>query len=339
MTNKTILVSGGAGYIGSHTCYSLSQAGYTPVALDDFSSGHEWAAKFGPVRRGNIGDVDFVKAACEEFKPAALLHFAAFIEVADSVKYPEKFWDNNVARAKTLFNTAAAQGVDKIVFSSTAAVYGMVGQGALDENTPLKPINPYGATKLAAEEYLRTMPAVRSVCLRYFNAAGAAAAEVGIGEAHWPETHLVPNVILAALGQKEKLTVFGTDYPTRDGTAVRDYIHVLDLAAAHVKAVDYLLAGNASAICNLGSGDGYSIQEIITKTEAHFSKSLPVEYGPRREGDPATLLANPAQAEKILGWRPQRGLDEIIISAATWHQSQRYQQSVAARQQASPPSG
>lgn len=300
-----------------------------PVVIDDLSSGHAWAANFGALRVGNVGDADFVRAVCAEFKPAALLHFAAFIEVAESVKFPEKFWDNNCARAKRLFATVQECGVHHAVFSSTAAVYGMPEISPLTENLPLQPINPYGASKLAAEQALREMPGMHSVTLRYFNAAGAAPDAVNIGEAHWPESHLLPNAILAALGMKSALTVFGTDYPTADGTAVRDYVHVLDLAAAHIAALRYLLAGGASTVCNLGSGSGYSVKQVVDSVGACVGAPVPVTYGARRAGDPPALVADPSRAKLLLGWTPQYGLDEIVTSAVAWHRSPRYREVIA----------
>lgn len=334
MTQQNILVTGGAGYIGSHTCYALQQAGFNPVVLDDLSSGHRWAAAFGPLRVGDIGDSAFVRSVCDEFKPAALLHFAAFIEVAESVKYPEKFFDNNTVRATRLFETVQAAGIEHVVFSSTAAVYGMVGDGPLTEDLPLQPINPYGATKLAAEQALRNIAGLRSVTLRYFNAAGAAPAAVGIGEAHWPESHLLPNIVLAALGMKPPVTLFGTDYPTRDGTAVRDYVHVLDLAAAHVAALRYLLNGQPTTVCNLGSGTGATVKEVVDMVAACFGKQVPASYGPRRAGDPAVLVADATRAKQLLGWEPKLGLQEIVASAMAWHQGARYQAHLAAHQAA-----
>lgn len=332
MTQQHILVSGGAGYIGSHTCYALRAAGYTPVVLDDLSAGHEWAAAFGPLRVGKIDDVTLVRAVCAEFKPVALLHFAAFIEVGESVKFPDKFFLNNTEHAEVLFATVKECGIDKVVFSSTAAVYGMVGAAPLTEDLPLAPINPYGASKLQAEQALRAIDGINSVTLRYFNAAGAAPAEIGIGEAHWPESHLVPNVIRAALGQRPAVTVFGTDYPTRDGTAVRDYIHVLDLAAAHIAALRYLLAGNPTTICNLGSGNGATVKEVIDAVGAFVGRPVPVDYGARREGDPAMLVADAGRARKLLNWQPRHSLADIVASAAAWHQTERYRAAIAARQ-------
>ena len=326
-----ILIAGGAGYIGSHAAWALRAAGFTPVVIDNLSSGHAWAAGFGPFRQGDIGDADFVRSVCAEFKPAALMHFAALIEVAESVKYPEKFWDNNVARADILFRTALESGVRHAVFSSTAAVYGMPEASPLTEDMPLNPINPYGATKLAAEQALQAMDSggMRSVALRYFNAAGAAPPEVKIGEAHWPESHLMPNAILAALGLNPPLTVFGGDYPTPDGTAVRDYVHVLDLAAAHIAALRYLLGGGATAVCNLGCGAGYSVKQVLDTVADYFGRPVPAQTGARRAGDPPVLVADAARARSMLGWTPQYGLPEIVASAAVWHQSARYREALA----------
>ncbi|MEJ0061794.1 MAG: UDP-glucose 4-epimerase GalE [Alphaproteobacteria bacterium] len=325
--SSTILVSGGAGYIGSHACLALRDAGFTPVAIDNLSQGHEWAVKFGPLRQGDIGDEDFVRGVCAEFKPAALMHFAAFIEVGESVQNPAKYWDNNFERAKKLFAAARAGGIRHAVFSSTAAVYGMPDISPLTEDLPLKPINPYGETKLAAEQALREMADMKSVALRYFNAAGAAAEE-GIGEAHWPESHLLPNVILAALGHKPAITVFGTDYPTPDGTAVRDYVHVRDLAEAHVAALRYLLGGGESTVCNLGTGKGYSVKEVIDEVQNRVGGPVPAEYGPRRAGDPPALVANAEKAGRLLGWKPGRPLGDIVASALAWHRGQRYREAV-----------
>lgn len=323
-----VLVSGGAGYIGSHVCCALREAGFTPVVLDDLSHGHEWAVKFGPFRRGDVGDAELVRAVCAEFAPVALLHFAAFIEVGESVKFPDKYWDNNHARAQRLFTAVRASGVVHTVFSSTAAVYGMPDAALLTEDMPLQPINPYGASKLAAERSLREIEGMRSVALRYFNAAGAAPAEAGIGEAHWPESHLIPNAILAALGHKPALTIFGTDYPTPDGTAVRDYVHVEDLAAAHVAALRYLLDGGATTVCNLGSGNGSSVKQVVEMVGSCLGKPTPATYGPRREGDPAVLIADATRARRLLGWTPRHNLHAIAASAAVWHQSARYLEAV-----------
>ncbi|MGB4102219.1 MAG: UDP-glucose 4-epimerase GalE [Alphaproteobacteria bacterium] len=326
---QTILVSGGAGYIGSHAAYALREAGWTPVVIDNLCHGHTWAAAFGPFRQGDVGDADFVRAVCAEFNPVALMHFAAFIEVGESVKFPEKYWDNNTERAKRLFATVRECGVRHTVFSSTAAVYGVPEISPLPEDLPLRPINPYGASKLAAEQALRELDGMGSVALRYFNAAGAAPAAVNIGEAHWPESHLLPNAILAALGYKPALTIFGTDYPTPDGTAVRDYVHVRDLAAAHIAALRYLLAGGATTVCNLGCGAGYSVRQVVDMVGDCVGMPVPAHIGARRAGDPPTLVADSARARQILGWSPHYGLRDIVASAVAWHQGARYRDFIA----------
>lgn len=331
LMTQNILISGGAGYIGSHTAYALREAGFVPVVIDNLCNGHAWAAAFGPFRQGDVGDVEFVRAVCAEYKPVALMHFAAFIEVGESVQFPEKYWDNNTERAKRLFATVRECGVRYTVFSSTAAVYGMPEISPLTEDLPLRPINPYGASKLAAEQALRELDGMSSVALRYFNAAGAAAAAVNIGEAHWPESHLLPNAILAALGHKPALTIFGTDYPTPDGTAVRDYVHVLDLAAAHIAALRYLLAGGATTVCNLGCGSGYSVRQVVDMVEDCVGKRMPVQYGPRRAGDPSALVADAGRARQLLGWTPQYGLQDIVASAVAWHRGARYQEVIVGR--------
>ncbi len=331
MSNKpAILVSGGAGYIGSHTALALMEKDYTPVVVDNLVTGHEWATKFGPFRKGDIGDAIFIRAVCQEFKPAALIHFAAFIEVGESVKDPEKYFKNNTDKAGTLFDTVLANGIKHVVFSSTAAVYGAVkSDKPITEDQPQEPINPYGESKLRAEKYLRSLgtKGMTSVALRYFNASGAGPVGCGIGEAHWPETHLIPNAILATIvPDRRKLSIFGTDYPTKDGTAIRDYVHVEDLANAHIRALDYLLGGGASEICNLGTGRGNSVFEIINAVEGITDRKVNKEFGPRREGDPPLLVADLGKAKALLGWEPQRGLSDIIGSAIDWHSSPSYQE-------------
>lgn len=346
---KVVLVSGGAGYIGSHVAHVLKANGFTPVVIDSLVNGNAWAAdKSGPFRKGDVGDEAFVRSVCEEFHPIAALHFAAFIEVGESVKKPEKYFTNNRDKAKVFFNTISACGVKHVVFSSTAAVYGEVTEpDPILENHPQKPINPYGQAKLEAETYLRTIPSVTSATLRYFNVAGAAP-DAGLGEAHYPETHLLPRIILPlinapeavleATGLNKGFKIYGTDYPTRDGTAVRDYIHVLDLADAHIRALKYLLDGGKNNIFNLGSGEGFSVREIVDAARNVLNR-MDFNPGtmPRRAGDPATLVADSQHAESILGWKRCRGVEEMIADAAKWHRMAAYgdtmlQRSVATQQ-------
>lgn len=337
-----ILVSGGAGYIGSHVALTLRKAGFTPVVVDSLVKGNHWAGeKSGPFRQGDIGDAAFISSVCDEFKPQAALHFAAFIEVGESVAKPDMYFANNRDKAKTFFETIAAKGVGKIVFSSTAAVYGEPEEVPIKETTAQKPINPYGQSKLEAEQAMRAIPGVCSVALRYFNVAGAAP-EAGLGETHYPETHVIPRIVLPlidapaelldTLGLKAGFKLFGTDYPTRDGTAVRDYIHVLDLADAHVLALEYLLNGGETNIFNLGSGDGFSVNEIVEATRKALSRpDFAPGAAPRRAGDPATLIADSSKARAVLGWTPHRGIDAMIASAAEWHRSKLYVDTVLAK--------
>lgn len=313
-----ILLTGGAGYIGSHTALALRRAGFAPVVLDDLSRGHEWAVKHGPLVRGDMGDEVFVRKVCAEYKPEALLHFAGLIDVAESVGNPAMYMESNFRKAGKLFSTAADCGVGNIVFSSTAAVYGNpVGDSPIDEDHPLSPINPYGESKLLAERFLRGISGVKSMTLRYFNAAGAAANEC-LGEAHPVETHLIPRTVMAGIND-ESITIFGDDYPTPDGTAIRDYVHVMDLADAHVAALRYLLGGGKTGVCNLGTGNGYSVREVVTAVERALGRKIRQTVLPRRAGDPPRLVANAARALNLLSWKPRATLDDIVRSAVQWH--------------------
>ncbi|MDD4615664.1 MAG: UDP-glucose 4-epimerase GalE [Alphaproteobacteria bacterium] len=347
-----ILISGGAGYIGSHAAYVLRQQGYDPVVVDNLSTGNAWAASFGPLEQGDIGDREFICSVCEKYKPVAALHFAAFIDVAESVRNPAKYIENNRDKAAIFFKTLNSCGVKKIVFSSTAAVYGETasvystvgGSGPVSELYPTKPINPYGQSKLEAEAYLRMMDAdgLRSVTLRYFNVAGAAPLEAQIGEAHLPETHLIPRLVmpltdmpqsfLSALGMEKDFAIYGSDYSTPDGTAVRDYIHVLDLIDGHVRALVYLLDGGETAIFNLGTGKGYSVSEIVAAARKVLGRpDFMPKIAQRREGDPAVLVASNSKADRILGWKPTRSIHDIINDAAAWHRSSLYQDAMKAK--------
>jgi UDP-glucose-4-epimerase GalE len=337
-----VLVSGGAGYIGSHVVHVLKNAGWQPIVIDDLSNGHEFAARLAPVfHRGNIEDVDLVSHLCRKYQPKAAMHFAAFIEVGESVKNPTKYFGNNRDKAGVFFRTLEKEGVRNIVFSSTAAVYGETEEGtALTEDCPTHPINPYGESKLAAEKILQSI-AVNSVILRYFNVAGCAAG-AGIGEAHYPETHLIPRIVVPLIGAPPDLQrvlglgqgfkIYGDDHATRDGTAVRDYLHVLDLADAHVRALTHLLQGGKSNIFNLGSGSGYSVKEIVQAARDVLKRpEFAPEIMPRRRGDPAVLVANSEKAQKVLGWHVTRPVSEMIQSAASWHRSRQYQETILAK--------
>ncbi|MBD9447040.1 MULTISPECIES: UDP-glucose 4-epimerase GalE [unclassified Rhizobium] len=321
MAGETVLVVGGAGYIGSHTCLDLANKGFKPVVFDNFSNGHREFVKWGPAEEGDIRDRARLDEVLATHKPAAILHFAALIEVGESVKDPVAFYENNVIGTLTLLAAAQTAGVKAFVFSSTCATYGLPQSVPLDETHRQVPINPYGRTKYIVEQALSDYDkytGFRSVVLRYFNAAGADF-EGRIGEWHQPETHAIPLAIDAALGRREGFRVFGTDYETRDGTCVRDYIHVLDLADAHVRAVEHLLRGGESVALNLGTGTGTTVKELLDTIERVSERPFPVEYVGRREGDSHTLVANNDKAREILGWTPQYDLSQIIRSAWNWH--------------------
>ena len=321
MAGETILVVGGGGYIGSHTCLDLANKGFQPVVYDNFSNGHREFVKWGPAEEGDIRDRQRLDEVLKKHRPAAILHFAALIEVGESVKDPVSFYENNVIGTLTLLSAAQAAGVKAFVFSSTCATYGLPQSLPLDENHRQLPINPYGRTKYIVEQALGDYDlykGLRSVCLRYFNAAGADF-NGRIGEWHQPETHAIPLAIDAALGRRAGFKVFGSDYDTRDGTCVRDYVHVLDLADAHVRAVQYLLDGGASVALNLGTGTGTTVKELLSAIEDVTGRPFPVEYAGRREGDSPTLVANNDKAKAVLGWVPQYDLAAIIESAWNWH--------------------
>jgi UDP-arabinose 4-epimerase len=315
-SNRCVLVTGGAGYIGSHACKALAEAGYGPVVYDNLLYGHPWAVKWGPLERGDVADRAALDRVISRYEPEAVMHFAAFTYVGESVLDPGKYYRNNVAGSLTLLEAMRDHGIGKIVFSSTAAVYGLPGEGLISEKTDLSPINPYGASKLMVERMIRDFGrahGISSVILRYFNAAGADP-ESGIGEDHDPETHLVPLVLGAGLGGRRKaITVFGDDYDTPDGTCIRDYIHVCDLADAHVKALEY---GKGDGIFNLGIGRGFSVKEVIAVAEEVIGRPIPTEIGRRREGDPPRLVADAAAARKALNWEPRFGDLRMIIETA-----------------------
>ena len=324
MKKMTILVTGGAGYIGSHTCKHLAAAGYQPVVLDNLVQGHQWAVKWGPLVVGDISDLELVRHKVREFGIKAVIHFAAHAYVGELVQNPRKYFHNNVSGTLAFLDALLDSGIDKFIFSSSCATYGIPQQLPIKEDHPQQPINPYGASKLMIENVLRWYGKaynLRSVVLRYFNAAGADP-DGEIGEDHSPETHLIPLVIAAAQGRTPEIEIFGTDYDTKDGTAVRDYIHVCDLAAAHVKAVSHLLLGGPEDQVNLGTGRGHTIREVISSVEEVSGRSVPYRQGPRRAGDPAALVADSTKAGTTLGWRPKFSeLRTIVETAWRWHEN------------------
>lgn len=327
-----ILITGGAGYIGSHVAHALAQSGYTPIILDDLSQGHRFAVDNSwPFYEADIADKNVLAKIIKKHQPKSLMHFAAKSDVAESIRAPENYWQTNVSKADELFACGIEAGIENIIFSSTAAVYGAPPAGMkLDEEAPLNPINPYGKSKMAAEQSLQKITCKKAniAILRYFNAAGAAH---GIGEAHWPETHLIPRAIQAALGYMPPIQLFGDDYETPDGTAIRDYVHVADIARAHIQALEYVLNNKQNLICNLGSGRGYSVKEIILALAELLENDVPHVYAPRREGDPATLVADICRAKEILDWQPEHGLERILQDALNWHKSPIYKDFIVGR--------
>lgn len=320
----TVLVAGGAGYVGSHTCLALAEAGFLPVVFDDLSNGHREHVQWGPLEIGDIRDRSRLDAVFAKHAPVAVLQFAARIEVGESVKDPGAFFDNNVGGTFTLIEAARRAAVQAMVFSSTCATFGEPVRLPMDEDHPQAPLNPYGRSKLMVEQALADYDrhvGFRSMVLRYFNAAGAEP-EGRIGEWHEPETHAIPLALQVALGRHPHFTIFGGDYDTRDGTAVRDYVHVLDLADAHVLALRRLIAGGASARYNLGTGHGATVRELVAAVERATGAPLPVVMAPRRPGDAPILVGDNARARAELGWAPSRDLDAIVASAWRWHQTQ-----------------
>jgi UDP-glucose-4-epimerase GalE len=318
-----ILVTGGAGYIGSHTVRRLRGQGLETVILDDLSEGHAGAAS-GPLVRGDLGDREGLSRLFAEWKPRAVIHFAASCLVGESVADPAKYWRNNVANTLVLLDAMRGAGCDRLVFSSTCSLYGDPIRTPIDEGHPVAPINPYASTKAAAERAIDESGrayGLRWTALRYFNAAGATPAG-DLGEDHEPESHLIPRVLRAALGKDRLVEIYGNDYPTPDGTCVRDYIHVEDLAEAHILALRHLDGGGKSGALNLGTGTGNSVREVIEACRRVTGKDLPVEVRPRRPGDPAILVADGARTRSTLGWAPRfPRLEEIVETAWAWHRA------------------
>ena len=317
-----ILVTGGAGYIGSHTAKALSRAGYKPVVFDNLEYGHRDAVRWGPLEEGDLNDPAGLDRVLRKYSFSAVIHFAAYISVGESVREPGKYFRNNFVNTLNLLDAICAHGIKRIVFSSTAAVYGDPVEVPIPETHSQKPVNPYGESKLMVERaigWYGDAYGLRSVRLRYFNAAGADP-DGELGENHEPETHLIPLAIRAALGKGPELQLFGTDYPSVDGTAVRDYVHVSDLAAAHVLAMRYLEQGGESAVCNLGTGTGITVRQVLDMVEEISGKKVPVRLSPRRPGDAPELIAEASQARTLLGWMPERSdLRSIVKNAYSWH--------------------
>lgn len=320
-----ILVTGGAGYIGSHACKALAQAGYHPITLDNLVYGHRQAVKWGPFIEGDLADGRLLRRILRDYAVEAVIHFAAYAYVGESMQDPGKYFRNNVANTINLLDAMVETGTNHIVFSSTCATYGVPQRMPVSEDHLQQPVNPYGESKLFIERALRwydTAHAIRSVSLRYFNAAGADPA-VEIGENHDPETHLIPLVIRAALDPTQNVKIFGTDYATPDGTAIRDYIHVTDLARAHVEALDRLRDGGETISLNLGTGTGHSVREVIDAVQRISGHKVDMVEAPRRAGDPPMLVAQPGLAADILGWVPKYSdLDTIVTTALRWHERQ-----------------
>jgi UDP-glucose 4-epimerase len=316
-----ILVVGGAGYIGSHMTKHLQQAGFGVVVLDDLSAGYRDAVRGAELVEGSIADAALLADLFSKRRFAAVMHFASFIQVGESVVEPGKYYANNLAATLTLLSAMHSAGITRFIFSSTAAVYGNPDYTPIDEQHAGRPINPYGRSKWMLEQILDDFDAaygLKSVCLRYFNAAGADP-DGEIGECHEPETHLIPLILQAASGRRSAISVFGTDYDTPDGTCIRDYVHVSDLCSAHLLALQHLLDGGDSARFNLGSGTGFSVNEVIDTARRVTGCDIAVRYEDRRPGDPPRLVADASQARQVLGWKPERGdLATIIADAWRW---------------------
>ncbi|MHA6346268.1 UDP-glucose 4-epimerase GalE [Roseivivax sp. CAU 1761] len=324
---QRVLVTGGAGYIGSHACKALKAAGFAPVTFDNFVTGWRDAVKFGPLVEGDLLDRAALDRAFAEHRPVAVMHFAALSLVGEAMSDPGKYWRNNVAGSLNLIEAAAAAGCGAFVFSSTCATYGEHDNVVLDESTPQLPLNAYGASKRAIEDMLRDFQAshgLRHVIFRYFNVAGADP-EAEIGEHHRPETHLIPVMLEAIQGRRDALTIHGTDYDTPDGTCIRDYVHVCDLVDAHLLGLRRLLDGGDSRVFNLGTGRGFSVREVIEASRAVTNRAVPHGEGPRRGGDATKLVSGSTRAGEELGWRPERStMERMIADAWRWQQAGHY---------------
>lgn len=318
---EVVLVTGGAGFVGAHACKALARAGYLPVTYDNLSTGWADAVRFGPLVQGDLMDRAALDAAFAAHRPAAVMHFAALSLVAESMADPGRYWRVNMGGALNLAEAALAAGCRNFIFSSTCATYGDQDGVLLNEDTPQRPINAYGATKRAIEEMLANFGAshgLNHVIFRYFNVAGADP-EGELGEQHLVETHLIPLMLDAIDGRRGALTLHGTDYPTRDGTCLRDYVHVTDLAAAHLAGLEWLLAGKGNRAFNLGSGQGFTVREVLDAARIVTNREVPLILGPRRAGDAAALVSGSDRARRELGWQPQHSLmTKMIEDAARW---------------------
>ena len=319
---RRVLVAGGAGYIGSHICKALAESGVLPVCYDTLEKGHDWAVRWGPLERGDIGDTQRLDEVFARYQPRAVIHLAGYIEVGESVREPERYLNNNATKTDALIEAGLRHEIDAFVFSSTCAVYGVPQTERLTETHPIKPLSPYAESKARVERALTAAAGrgLKAASLRYFNAAGADAGGE-IGEAHAPETHLLPLAVDAALGLGPPLTVLGTDYPTPDGSCVRDYVHVSDLAQAHLKALLWLLPNSGTGIheaFNLGSGAGNSVKQIIAETTRIAGRDVPHSIGPRRPGDSPKLVGDITKSRRELGWQPTRDLATQIEDTLRW---------------------
>ena len=323
---KNVLVIGGAGYIGSHTVRMLSKQGYNPIVFDNLSKGHREAVAAYPFELGDLGDKARLAEVFKKHNIEAVMHFAAFIEVGESVKEPSKYYHNNIAKVLNLLDAMVENNIKYFVFSSTAATFGEPVKEKIDETHPQLPINPYGNTKLMVEKMLTDFDVaygLKATALRYFNASGADDSGE-IGESHDPESHLIPIVLQAAAGKRPSIKMFGDDYPTPDGTCVRDYVHVNDLARAHILALEKMVKENKSERFNLGSGNGFSVAELVKEAKKITGVDFKVEVAPRRAGDPAVLVADSTKAQQVLGWKPEYSLTRIIETAWNWEQYRKY---------------
>lgn len=319
--SRPVLVTGGAGFIGSHVCKMLAHSGFTPITYDNFQGGHRWAVRFGPLIEADIHDAEAMKHAIQKYQPIAVFHLASSINVRESLVNPGKYYHNNVIGTLSLLEAMKESDTKFLVFSSTASIFGNPDYIPIDENHPKKPLHAYGKSKYMVEQILEEYQrahGITSACLRYFNACGADV-DGQIGEAHDPETHLIPLVIETALGKRSHISIYGDDYDTEDGTAIRDYIHVTDLAEAHIKALEYLIATKKSFQANLGTGTGYSIKQVIKAVENISGKKVAIQQGPKSP-DAACLIASPHQANDLLKWSARHShLDHIIETALRWH--------------------